>query len=331
MKFKCLLCGNVQNLWYKDLYDDRHGYKGLFSVYRCPDCGFCKTFPSLKDNDLTDLYSNYYPRKNLNVKDINIKDHKPQSEEVLYRKGLKTNTHLFAKKGSDVLDVGSGIGYSLLELKNMGCYPYGLDPDTNAQKLAKKFKIPFHFGLINDNPYPGKKFDYICASQVLEHTTDPLEFVRMCSKKLKPGGELILSFPNPDSFTRRLLGRKWLHWHIPFHQNFMSRKAILLLVKKTGLKLLDIKTVTPNLWTNLQIRRLIISPHQGVRDTFWDGRKSMGKSDSGPKILERILMTIFSILENSNPLNRLLDDLNLGESYVIRLSLPKVSKQVIKD
>ena len=108
------------------------------------------------------------------------------------------NGQYLVRPKSTVLDVGCGLGYSLLELESMKCKAYGIDPDKNAFKLAKKFKLNFKVGFITDNPFKNIKFDYILANQVLEHTNNPNEFVKACAQKLNNRGKIILSFPNTN-------------------------------------------------------------------------------------------------------------------------------------
>jgi 2-polyprenyl-3-methyl-5-hydroxy-6-metoxy-1,4-benzoquinol methylase len=321
MKAKCKLCGNNLKEYLTDYFDDRHGSPGKFSIFICQSCGLGKTYPELKPDEVQDLYTNFYPRQNLDVESIKLEDYKPISIQLLAKKGLLMNSHLHADPGTDVLDVGSGVGYSLLELKNMGCNPYGLDPDLNAQKVAKKFKIPFHLGFIDDNPFPEKKFDYVCASQVLEHTLDPVTFLKLCSQKLKPEGKLILSFPNFSSLSRNVLGKKYLHWHLPYHQNFFSYKTLFPLAQSADLIIEEIKTYTPNLWTNLQIRHILNTQRYGERDSFWDGASSSDKKTKST-FLTNLLQRGFHILEANNPVNRVVDRLSLGDSFLVKLRLP---------
>lgn len=43
-------------------------------------------------------------------------------------------------------------------------------------------------------------YDVVCHFQVLEHVTEPLEFLRACAQAVKPGGKLIVAVPAEDSF-----------------------------------------------------------------------------------------------------------------------------------
>jgi len=310
----CKVCGGKTASWFKELFDDRHGYPGLFDTVKCEECGFAQTIPQMKKNQLSALYGKYYPRQKVNLESIAQQGNSMPDQKTIALKGLATNCQYWVKGGSKVLDVGCGLGVSLLELERMGCQAYGIDPDPNATKVAKKFKLRFHQGYIEDKPFKGEKFDYVLGSQVLEHTNDPEAFLRECAARLSKNGRVILSFPNTDSLSLRILGKNWLHWHIPFHLNHFSKTSVRLLAKKSGMKIESLKTITPNIWTNLQLRRLMIKPHPGERDTFWDGgSNNQGVSSRGLTWLQRT----WGWLENYNYLNRVIDYVGLGDSFVV--------------
>ena len=54
-------------------------------------------------------------------------------------------------------------------------------------------------------PFGKGEFDAITAGEILEHLEDPMSFLRACRETLAPGGTLVLSTPNPNSFIERLL------------------------------------------------------------------------------------------------------------------------------
>lgn len=310
---KCKICGGKTKTWYKSLFDDRHGYPGNFDVLKCAVCGFGQTKPQINKRRIMSLYKEYYPRQKVNLNKIKLENYKTPPKFKLWRKGLLNSCHFLVKRGSDVLDVGSGLGFSLLFLKNMGCDASGIDPDENAKKVAKKFKLNFHLGFIEDKPFGNKKFDSIIANQVIEHTNNPISFLKFCKQRLKPDGEIILSLPNTDSLGRQLFGENWLHWHIPYHLNHFNKNSIKYLTKKADLKIMSIKTVTPNMWTNLQIKRLLTKPQVGQRDSFWDGGKE------NQRLTNNWTKKTFLWLEEYNIVNRIIDVFGLGESLVITL------------
>lgn len=320
MKRKCKICLHKLKIKYRNIYDNRHGYPGKFSIYECINCGFMQTEPQLTLGKLSSIYTSYYPKRDTNIKGIiDSVRHLPSIKEI-NRQGNATDCDFQTKKKQKVLDVGCGTCRSLLVIKKMGGGAWGLDLDKNSQNVAKKLKLNFHLGTIHDCRFPKKYFDLITASQVFEHEGDPENFLKDCKPFLKPKGEIIMSFPNNQALFRYLWGRRWLHWHLPYHLNHFSKKSISIVAEKAGLKITNLKTVTPNLWTVLQVRSYLNNPKEGQRDLMWDGGGNNTNS-SGRNLKEKILSTLLNQINKFLFLNRIIDYFGLGESFVVKLKI----------
>jgi len=314
---KCKVCKSRVSTLYKGLYDDRHGYPGKFSIEECQNCGFMQTLPQIPAKRLSFLYTNFYPKRDANIgKTVKLSKKLPTKWQV-FLNGLETTCHYQTKNGDKVLDVGCGSCLSLLEIKRLGGEPWGIDPDKNSEKVAKKLHLKFHTGTIHNCKFPKNYFDLITASQVLEHEPDPIKFLGDCKKFLKPGGKIILSFPNTGSFLRKIWGKHWLHWHIPYHLNHFNQKSIILLAQKSDLKVSAIKTVTPNIWTIIQIRSFLHKTREGIRNPMWDEPKesSSRRKRSGFKLMKMASKTLESLLI----INRIADFFGQGESFIVEL------------
>jgi len=306
---RCLICGFKTSLLYKELCDDRYGAPGYFSVYRCNQCGFGRIDPVLKRVEIGNFYKRYYPLGQLTPSKVRKSvDH--SSKFISWLFGTNATAHKHIKPGTEILDIGSGSGASLLEIKNMGAIGFGIEPDPSAQRIAKKLKLNVYKGFLTDNPFPKKKFDFVTASQVLEHEPDPFRFLLAAKRKLNKNGQIVLSFPNMDSYYRKLFGRKWLNWHIPYHINFFTKNTIERLAKKSNLKIVGFRTITPNIWTVLQIRNLFRKIREGVANPLWTVRSGILI-----KILNLFLFTVVT------PINRFVDALGMGDSILVTLEI----------
>jgi len=314
---KCKICNNKTIVKYKGLFDDRHGYPGKFNLLECVDCGFIQTNPRLNNQQISGIYSKYYPRQDVDIKSVRTAGENMPAIDKIRKKGLIGTCHFHTKKGEKVLDIGSGVGYSLVEIKALGGKAWGLDPDDNSSKVANKLKLNFHKGFIDDCPFERNSFDLITASQVLEHIPNPLRFLKTAKKFLKPNGRILLSFPNTGALYQKLWGQKWLHWHIPYHLNHFNRKSFETLVNQSGLRTISIKTATPNLWTILQIKSWLNNVREGERDGMWDGKPVDAKRGQA-KHKEKLLQFL-PLIEKILGVNRLIDWLGLGESFVVEL------------
>lgn len=64
-----------------------------------------------------------------------------------------------------------------------------------------------------DPPFENEKFDYITCLSVIEHEVDFNKLAAQCSRLLKPGGKLFITFdywnPKLDTTGKELFGLKW--------------------------------------------------------------------------------------------------------------------------
>ena len=315
---KCLICGDKIKPLVRDLFDDRYGAPGRYSIYQCQKCGFGRITPSLNEKETGNFYAQYYPLGSATPALVkNSVRILPKWKAWLL--GVNNISHHYIKTGAKILDVGSASGVSLLEIKKLGGIAYGVEPDPTAGKLARKLKIKVHTGFITDNPFPGQKFDAITSSQVIEHTPDPRRFLEAAAKRLNKGGVFILSFPNFDAVYRRIFGRRWLHWHVPYHYNFFTKGSFTQLATQAGLRVIKIKTVTPNLWTIIQLRTLFKKPVEGKTGTIWAVQHGHKQTESWR--FGRVIMTVIQVIASLliGFVNRIIDMLGQGESFVVWL------------
>lgn len=102
-------------------------------------------------------------------------------------------------KEINVLDIGCGIGASLLEVKNKykNANLYGIDRSEAVAKVAKGICNVLVGNIENlELPYENKFFDYIMLPNNLEHIIDTEELMRRMKKYLKVDGYILASIPN---------------------------------------------------------------------------------------------------------------------------------------
>lgn len=98
-----------------------------------------------------------------------------------------------------VLDLGCGDGVLTWLLANSGFRVTGIDLSDEAIQLAtfqhqkRNSKAKLIVG--NSKKLPDKAFDGIVASDVIEHTDSPSDFIDEILRLLKPGGKCIITTP----------------------------------------------------------------------------------------------------------------------------------------
>ena len=313
----CPICAASTANFRPDLYDDRYGYPDQFALMRCKNCGHAFLGCDFTPDQLTALYTDYYPRKTFDLDQC--KPHAEKSGSKAWLDGLDSSAFRWVPKNVRVLDVGCGFGQSLAYYAARGCDVYGVEADENIRRVVEKFGYKVHVGLFDDKIYEENFFDYVTMDQVLEHVTDPLSTLRGIGRILKPGGSAILSLPNANGWGAKTFGRHWINWHTPYHLQFFSRHSMQLAAQQAGLVVAEARTVTNSEWLYYQWIHLITYPNAGEPSSFWS------PTQGGLSVLQRVALRLLGLMHKTkinHLITRLFDGLGWGDNFVFVLRKP---------
>ena len=138
------------------------------------------------------------------------------------------------KKPGKLLDVGSGTGAFLDEMKRHGWDITGLEPDPDARNIAQNL-----YGLeLNDTSLlsglPPAEFDVITLWHVLEHVHDLRDTMAQLFRLLVTGGRLVIAVPNYTCLDEKIYRQYWAAYDVPRHFYHFSPQAMDRLVKQQG-------------------------------------------------------------------------------------------------
>lgn len=234
--FACPVCGSAYIDVYLDQRDDaldpsttgssrRHISAGR--IMRCHACrfGFRQMRPS--PEELAELYR---------CMDTAVYASEVEGRDRTARRHLRIVEQYI--RGGRILDVGCASGLFLRHALKAGWDVTGLEPSETLYAEALQ-----NFGGKGDiqcatleNARLCCEFDALTLWDVLEHVTDPAEFLRACGALLRPGGMLFLTVPDLDSLEARLLGHRW-PLLLPEHLNYFTRGSLRLCGERAGLTL----------------------------------------------------------------------------------------------
>lgn len=323
LSMRCPVCqGNVFSP-ISEIFDDRYGEPNRYQLARCNGCGHTATAPRLHESDLSTLYGTFYPRKSINADDVTreaAKLKRPFAELARWWNGTDNQGQYGVQAGEVMLDVGCGSGVSLLEAKALGATAFGIEADPNVKPIAAALGLSIHFGSLQDVPFPEQRFDLIVMNQVIEHLPDPDLALQTLSGRLTPNGRMLLVFPNTASLWRHLFGSRWINWHIPYHLHHFDRNSFARMVQRCGLEILRSRTITPNVWTLLQLRASRHKPLLGQPSPIWtvaDRSGSVTAANGNAIPLRGLLRN--SVLAIVAVINRFVDALGKGDSLLVEL------------
>lgn len=270
----------------------------------------------MSPDELTSLYTRYYPRSSFDVEKWTPPADAPRALD--WWRGLSASAFRWVPPNVRVLDIGCGFGESLGYHRNRGCDAYGVEADGNILRVAARHGLQVKVGLFDADLWPPSNFDVVTLDQVLEHVNDPLALLRGIHKVLKPGGQLIVATPNALGWGAYFFGRRWIHWHAPYHQQFFTQASLQLAAKSVGFTIASSQTITNSAWLTFQWSHLAAQVVEGQSSPFW--------SEKAPRsILQRLLFGLAAVLDRlgvNAAITRIFDALDLGDNRVFILRKP---------
>lgn len=325
----CPVCCRKDSAPIRPIFDDRYGQPDLFMLMRCNGCGHHMTSPRLRESDLGALYSTYYPRKQVVAADIREEANRAPGRSAALRRwwnGTDNQAQYSVRPGELMLDIGCGSGLSLMEARKLEADVRGVEADPNVRRIALELDISIHIGSVYDDPFPSEKFDLIALNQVIEHIPDPDLMLQQLRSRLRPGGRITLVFPNVESIWCRLSGAHWINWHVPYHLHHFTRAGFASMAQRCGFRVRKVRTITPNLWTILQLRANRYDAERGQASPIW-GRavpETAGAPSAPPRkrSLARRILRRAVLIGSALPLallNRTMDAFGLGDSILVEI------------
>ena len=224
MTVACPLCGagGIRHL------HERPFQNVVWKLAHCRSCGLRFTDPTPTDEQLRSFYSG----------DFHAPLRIPGAAEAMFSERFRRYVDWIVEfvPGGRALDVGCATGFLPWMLRQKGFDVEGIElhPDS-ARWGAEHYGIPIACGTLELVAPQAESYDLIVLTEIVEHTRQPLEFLRAVRPLLKAGGYALVTFPDITAAKSRyyrwiskLTGREdfWITCHMPFHTwEFTPRTA----------------------------------------------------------------------------------------------------------
>jgi SAM-dependent methyltransferase len=154
------------------------------------------------------------------------------AEHPTYRSFFQQVDHLPA---AALLDIGCGVGRFGHAAHAKGWKVTGIDVSPLAIAAGQSVApFPLRACTVEELVEAEERFDVVTAFEVLEHLSDPLEFILNAKRLLRPGGQIFCTVPNWQCETVQTSKRP--DWLPPIHLLFFSRPSLQRLGELAGLR-----------------------------------------------------------------------------------------------
>jgi 2-polyprenyl-3-methyl-5-hydroxy-6-metoxy-1,4-benzoquinol methylase len=263
-----------------------------FAIAECSSCSFRFTQGVPDAGSIAPYYKSedYISHTNTATGLINRLYHFVRNRTIVQkRKLIKRSTEIKAGK---LLDVGSGTGAFLSEMKQHGWETTGLEPDADARSVAKKVYNVELADTAQLYQLPADHFNAITLWHVLEHVHDLSKYVQQIKKVLHTKGKLFIAVPNYMAMDAAVYKEFWAAYDVPRHLYHFSPRSMELLMEKHGLKVLQYKSM----WYDSFYVSLLSSKYKNGKTNWlaagWNGFRSNLAAMSDKKKCSSVIYVI---------------------------------------
>jgi SAM-dependent methyltransferase len=153
-EINCTICGESGGI---PLHQE-----ASFQMVRCPACQFIYLNPRPTNESLLRFYQHYLPEEG-----SSIQSWQKMMEPVFKRAATLIQKY---KREGRLLDVGTGFGFFILEMKSRGWEVIGVEISQKALGYASDvLGLTIHPGPLEKIGFPEKNFDVITGFYIIEH------------------------------------------------------------------------------------------------------------------------------------------------------------------
>lgn len=219
----CYFCKNKELKTIVSLY---------WPIKKCPKCHLIQVSPLPSVKEVNKLYQGDY-WKNFSY----YSSQTPAHEKYFHKKIIDIKK--LCGKGR-LLDIGCAFGVLLKEADNQGFDAEGIDISDYAVKQCRKNNLKADTGVITDVKRKNY-YDAVTAFEVVEHERDPLLTIKTAFQLLKPNGLLVVSVPDSNVLSAKIMGKYWFGYRNKEHLFHFSKDSLNILLIKAGFSNILIK------------------------------------------------------------------------------------------
>ena len=218
------------------------GYRqnSYYDIIECKTCGTSSASPRAVDGKIYDAiyknvdkvpgYARYCSLAKQILRERDALGYIAKVEESYYAVCKTLVEKLADRAQTTICEVGCGQGYLTYALVKAGFKATGVDISQKAVDLARTRYGDYYFcGNLKDFVERNlHRPQYVVATELIEHLTDPVSFVSEMLEFVSPGGSLVVTTPNKLSSA----GPIWDTELPPVHLWWFTKKGLTEIARK---------------------------------------------------------------------------------------------------
>jgi len=232
----CPFCYQQNTVWLAT--KDFNGRR--WHAAECRSCGLVFTDPYPTQADIRSFYDG----------DYHSELRRPGASEKIF--GAKFDSYCawlsqYVRPGKS-LDIGCATGLLVKKLQSLGFQAAGFEANAASAAWGREhYAITIHEGILDPQATLLRDFDLITLCDVLEHTLNPMEYLRDLKPLLTPRGRVMVTFPHVWSVESlylrtisRLFGRDalWNSCKVPAHTWEFTPETARQVFERAGFRIL---------------------------------------------------------------------------------------------
>ena len=206
--------------------------KGNLALVKCLGCGLVRVNNLTATFDIR-LYDYYKERINISKEELYNPINTKRYLELL-------NRLEFCRNNNTLFEIGSGEGQLLSVAKSRHWQVEGIELAPYAVEICKKFNLNVQCADFLKTDIKSGYYDVVVMSEVMEHLTHPQEYLLKANNILRENGILVITTPNFNCITRRLLQKRWSLINKE-HLFYFTPRSLKLLLRKCNFEIIGLR------------------------------------------------------------------------------------------
>jgi len=224
---------------------DKSKVVNKYNFKECRNCGLIYLNTQPEEDKLKEFYAEdyFHSQHPQGYHDILVR----KDDVINYRlKAIMELMNKFCPDKGKLLEIGCAVGYFLELAQLSGWQAQGVELSSWAAQYAReKTKVEVSNGKLEDIKFPNSYFDAVVMIELIEHTPNPISFLKEVYRILKPAGIILITTPNSKSIHGRIWRKKFQEiFLIPEHLFLFSIPPINRILELTNFKIIHLQTKT---------------------------------------------------------------------------------------